>query len=173
MFILTEPTPNPQAQKFIFDQQLVGEGSVWYDIDLAVNSNEFVRKLFRVAGVRFALLQENYVTVTKFPQWEWSELTSKIKSAIGNETVYINSGETDKMCQDVICCAVRKIMEDEIRPAVQLDGGDIKFIKYEDGVVYVKMQGSCWGCPNHEDTLGALLNKLTEKIPEVRMIKLQ
>ena len=173
MFILTEPTPNPQAQKFIFDQQLVGEGSVWYDIDLAVNSNEFVRKLFRVAGVRFALLQENYVTVTKFPQWEWSDLTKKIKSAVEDETVYIESGETDKMCQDVICCAVRKIMEDEIRPAVQLDGGDIKFIKYEDGVVHIKMQGSCWGCPNHESTLGALTNKLNQKIPEIKMVTLQ
>jgi Fe-S cluster biogenesis protein NfuA len=173
MFILTEPTPNPHAQKFIFDQQLVGEGSVWYDIDLAVNSNEFVRKLFRVAGVRFALLQENYVTVTKFPQWEWSDLTKKIKSAVEDETVYIESGETDKMCQDVICCAVRKIMEDEIRPAVQLDGGDIKFIKYEDGVVHIKMQGSCWGCPNHESTLGALTNKLNQKIPEVKMVTLQ
>ena len=173
MFILTEPTPNPHAQKFIFDQQLVGEGSVWYDIDLAVNSNEFVRKLFRVAGVRFALLQENYVTVTKFPQWEWSDLTKKIKSAVEDETVYIESGETDKMCQDVICCAVRKIMEDEIRPAVQLDGGDIKFIKYEDGVVHIKMQGSCWGCPNHESTLGALTNKLNQKIPEIKMVTLQ
>lgn len=173
MFILTEPTPNPQALKFKFSETLVGEGSVWYDIDLAVKSNEFVRKLFRVAGVRFALLQENYVTVTKFPQWEWSHLTPKIKQAVEDESVYIESGETDKMCQDVICCAVRKIMEDEIRPAVQLDGGDIKFIKYEDGVVHIKMQGSCWGCPNHESTLGALTNKLNQKIPEVKMVTLQ
>lgn len=173
MFILTEATPNPQAQKFIFDRQLVGEGSVWYDIDLAVNSNEFIRRLFRVAGVRFALLQEHYVTVTKYPQWAWNELTPKIRSALEYETVYIESGETDKMCEDVICCAVRKIMEDEIRPAVQLDGGDIKFIKYEDGVVHIKMQGSCWGCPNHEATLGALTNKLSQKVPEVKMVKLQ
>jgi len=72
----------------------------------------------------------------------------------------------------VICCAVRKIIE-SIRPAVQLDGGDIKFVKYEDGVVLIQMQGSCWGCPNHEDTLGALTNKITEKVPEVKMVKLQ
>ena len=172
MFILTEATPNPQAQKFIFNRQLVGEGSVWYDIDLAVDSNEFIRKLFRVAGVRYALLQENYVTVTKYPQWNWNELNPQIKSALDDETVYIETGETDKMCQDVICCAVRKIIE-SIRPAVQLDGGDIKFVKYEDGVVVIQMQGSCWGCPNHEATLGALTNKITEKVPEVKMVKMQ
>ena len=173
MFVLTEPTPNPQAMKFKFSDVLVGEGSVWYDVDLAVKSNEFVRKLFRVAGVRFALLQEDYVTVTKYPQWSWSELSKKIKFALYNETVYIESGETDQMCEDVICCAVRKIMEEEIRPSVQLDGGDIKFIKYEDGVVYIKMQGSCWGCHNHEATLGALMNKINQKVHEVKMIKLQ
>ena len=78
MFVLTEPTPNPQAMKFKFSDVLVGEGSVWYDVDLAVKSNEFVRKLFRVAGVRFALLQEDYVTVTKYPQWSWAELSKKI-----------------------------------------------------------------------------------------------
>jgi hypothetical protein len=144
MLILTEATPNPQAQKFIFSKTLVGEGSVWYDIDLAVTSNDFIKQLFRVAGVRFALLQETYVTVTKYPQWSWSEITPKIKSALTDKSVYIEAGETDKMCQDVICCAVRKIIE-EIRPTVQLDGGDIKFIKYEDGVVYIQMQGSCWG----------------------------
>ena len=173
MIIQTEPTPNPDAQKYKAGTQLVGEGSVWFDIDLALKSEEFVKKLFRIAGVRYVLLQNNEVTVTKYPQWSWSELSTKIKSALYNETVYIESGETDKMCEDVICCAVRKIMEEEIRPSVQLDGGDIKFIKYEDGVVYIKMQGSCWGCPNHEATLGALMNKITQKVPEVKMIKLQ
>ena len=172
MLILTEATPNPQAQKFIFSKTLVGEGSVWYDIDLAVTSNDFIKQLFRVAGVRFALLQEKYVTVTKYPQWSWSEITPKIKSALEDHSVYIASGETDKMCQDEICCAVRKIVE-EIRPAVQLDGGDIKFVKYADGVVTIQMQGSCWGCPNHEDTLGALTNKITEKVPEVNMVQMQ
>ena len=173
MLILTEPTPNPQAVKFKFGKTLVGEGSVWYDIDLAVLGTEFIKNLFRVAGVRFALVQEDYVTVTKFPQWDWHELKAKITSALDNEIMYIASGETDKACQDPICCAVRKIMEQEIRPSVQMDGGDIKFVKYENGVVYIKMQGSCWGCPNHESTLGALLNKITVKVPEVKVIQLQ
>ena len=44
MLILTEATPNPQAQKFIFSKTLVGEGSVWYDIDLAVTSNDFIKQ---------------------------------------------------------------------------------------------------------------------------------
>ena len=52
MFVLTEPTPNPDALKFKFGQEVVGEGSVWYDIDLALKGNEFIKNIFRVARVR-------------------------------------------------------------------------------------------------------------------------
>lgn len=172
MLVLTEITPNPEAIKFKFNRTVVGEGSVWYDIDLARGANDFIVNLFRIAGVRFALLQEDYVTVTKFPQWNWQEITDKIKTLVSNSTVFISQGETDKACEDPICCAVRKIMEEEIRPSVQLDGGDIKFIKYENGVAHIKMQGSCWGCPNNESTLGAVLNKIHEKVPEVKQVRL-
>lgn len=173
MIVQTEPTPNPHAQKYLAGRKLVGEGSVWYDIDLALRSDNFVKKLFRVAGVRFVLLQDDTVTITKFPQWPWKELNDKIKSVIASqEDFFIESGETDKDCTDEICCAVRQIIHDEIRPAVQLDGGDIKFKRFNGGTVEISMHGSCWGCPNNEATLGALYNKLASKIPEVKQIKI-
>jgi len=172
MFIPTEPTPNPDAQKYKASTQLVGEGSVWFDIDLALKSEEFVKKLFRIAGVRYVLLQNNEVTVTKYPQWPWSEINHKIKDVIASDSIYIESGETDQYCTDEICCAVRKIIKEEVRPAVQLDGGDIKFIKFKDGVAEIVMHGSCWGCPNNEATLGAIYNKLASRIPEVKQVKI-
>lgn len=170
--ITTEPTPNPQATKFFATNTLVGTGSVWYDIDLAIQSNELVKKLFRVAGVRFALLQENYVTITKFPQWNWEEIKPKIKSVLDTERCYIETGDTDRYCTDEICCAVRQIIRMDIRPAVQMDGGDIKFVKYENGVVELQMHGSCWGCPNNESTLGAIYNKIASKVPEVKQVRI-
>lgn len=170
--VQTEPTPNPNALKFKASQTLVGEGSVWYDIDLALKSDEFIKKLFRIAGVRFVLLQGSEITVTKYPQWPWSEISEKIKSVINTDSIYIESGETDQYCTDEICCAVRKIVQEEIRPAVQMDGGDIKFIKFKDGVAEIVMHGSCWGCPNNEATLGAIVNKLASKIPEVKQVRI-
>jgi len=171
--ILTEPTPNPQAIKFYALRPLVGSGSIWYDIDLAINGGDFIKKIFRTAGVRFALLQENFITITKFPQWDWEEIKPKIKKILETELFYIESGDTDAYCTDEICCAVREIIEKEIRPSVQLDGGDIRFIRYKDGIVEIKMQGSCWGCPNHESTLGAVFNKVHVKVPEVKQVRLQ
>jgi len=170
--ILTEPTPNPHALKFIGKEKLVGEGSVWYDIDLAVNSTDFIKKIFRVAGVRFALLQDNYVTITKYHQWDWNEIKNKIKQVMDNDSMYVENGETDQYCTDEICCAVRKIIKEEIRPAVQMDGGDVKFLRFDNGIVEMQMHGSCWGCPNHEATLGAVYNKLASRIPEVKQVKI-
>lgn len=172
MFIQTEPTPNPQALKFISTQQMVGEGSVWYDIDLAVKSSEFIKKIFRIAGVRFALMQDNHITITKYPQWDWSEINHKVRNVMMSDSVYIQSGETDAYCTDEICCAIRKIIQEEIRPAVQMDGGDIKFIKYQDGIVHLHMHGSCWGCPNNEATLGAVYNKIASKVPEIKQVRI-
>jgi len=172
MFIQTEPTPNPNAQKFKAGKTLVGEGSVWYDIDLALKSDEYIKKLFRIAGVRYVLLQNDEVTITKYPQWPWAEINHKIKDVINSESIYIESGETDQYCTDEICCAVRKIVQEEIRPAVQMDGGDIKFVKFKEGLVEITMQGSCWGCPNNEATLGAIYNKLASRIPEVKQVRL-
>ena len=172
MIVQTEQTPNPDALKYRAGRKLVGHGSVWYDIDLALKSGDFIKKLFRVGGVRYVLIQDDTITVTKFPQWPWHELSPSIKSVIATEQFYIESGETDKSCSDEICCAVRQIVHDEIRPAVQLDGGDIKFVKFEKGTVTISMQGSCWGCPNQEDTLGAMYNKIASRIPEVKQLQI-
>jgi Fe-S cluster biogenesis protein NfuA len=172
MFIQTEPTPNPDALKYKFGKTVVGQGSVWYDIDLALQGNEFIKNIFRVAGVRFALLQNDELTVTKFSQWPWAEISPKIKEVMETHPVYIKDGDTDRYCTDEICCAVRKIIKEDIRPSIQLDGGDIKFIKFENGVVELEMHGSCWGCPNNEATLGAMYNKLHSVVPEIKQVKI-
>jgi Fe-S cluster biogenesis protein NfuA len=172
MFVQTEPTPNPDALKFKSRSQLVGNGSVWYDIDLAIKSNDFVKKLFRVAGVRYVLLQDHEVTVTKFPQWGWGEITDKVKQVMESDKCFIETGQTDQYCTDEICCAIRQIIQDEIRPAVQMDGGDIKFVKYQNGIVHLQMHGSCWGCPNNEATLGAVYNKIASKVPEIKQVRI-
>ena len=89
MFIQTEPTPNPDALKYKFGKTVVGQGSVWYDIDLALQGNDFIKNIFRVAGVRFALLQNDELTVTKFSQWPWSEISPKIKKVMETHPVYV------------------------------------------------------------------------------------
>ena len=67
--------------------------------------------------------------------------------------------------------SIRRILEQEVRPAVAMDGGDIVFAGFRDGVVEVYMQGSCQGCPSSTATLKMGIEaRLREEIPEVREV---
>ena len=64
----------------------------------------------------------------------------------------------------------KKIIEiiDKIRPFLNNDGGDIEFIEFKDGIVYVKMTGHCQGCPMMQVTLKENIEiAITSEIPEV------
>jgi Fe-S cluster biogenesis protein NfuA len=61
-----------------------------------------------------------------------------------------------------------ELLDTRVRPAVAQDGGDILFHKYEDGIVYLTMQGSCSGCPSSTATLKmGIENMLRHYIPEI------
>jgi len=64
-----------------------------------------------------------------------------------------------------------KILETKVRPAVARDGGDIKFKKFNNGIVTVELQGSCSGCPSSVMTLkNGVQNLLCHYIPEIKEV---
>ena len=66
---------------------------------------------------------------------------------------------------------VRKAL-DEIRPRLQADGGDLGYVGMDDGVVKVKLQGSCAGCPMSQMTIQWGVERyLKSKIPEVKSVE--
>src|SRR5437879_3468769 len=70
--------------------------------------------------------------------------------------------------EDEVVSQIKELLETRVRPAVAQDGGDIIFHDFEDGVVYLHMQGSCSGCPSSTATLKAgIENMLRHYIPEV------
>ena len=63
---------------------------------------------------------------------------------------------------------VEKVLEEKIKPVLQRDGGDIEFIKFEDGIVYVQMHGACAGCTMLDATLKDGVEQiLIEEVPGV------
>ncbi|HEY8191989.1 MAG TPA: NifU family protein, partial [Alphaproteobacteria bacterium] len=73
------------------------------------------------------------------------------------------SPEDDEMTRQI-----KELLETRVRPAVAQDGGDITFVRFEDGVVYLKMQGACSGCPSSAVTLkNGVENMLKHYVPEV------
>ena len=67
---------------------------------------------------------------------------------------------------------IKELLDTRVRPAVAMDGGDIIYNNFEEGVVYLKMQGACSGCPSSTATLKiGIENMLKHYIPEVQEVR--
>ena len=177
MFIQTEKTPNPNSLKFIPGKKVLTKGNIEISEKNQID-NELVNNIFSIDGVESIFLSEDFLSVNKKEQIKWENLIYIIKSYIndyyssGKEITidqYNKSSDTDDL--DDIEKKIIKILDTKIRPAVARDGGDIKFQEFNNGIVKVKLQGSCSGCPSSTMTLKqGVQNLLCHYIPEVKEV---
>ncbi len=178
MFIQTEDTPNPATMKFLPGQALMTEGTRDYTAPEQAETSPLARSLFRINGVTGVFLARDFLTVTKDAESDWRTLRAKVLAAIMD---HMTSGlpATDDQASTVVASSgdptidkIRELLDTRIRPAVAQDGGDIVFDRFEDGVVYLHMQGSCSGCPSSTMTLKAgVENMLKHYVPEVKEVR--
>ena len=177
MFVQTQNTPNPNSLKFLPSKK-VSNDDPFEITDKNKSNNELVRNILSINGVTGIFLAEDFLSVNKDDQTKWEDLKHIIISFIndyyasGNEIVIdsnkISSTETQL---SEIEKKIIKILETKIRPAVARDGGDIKFKKYNNGIVTVQLQGSCSGCPSSIMTLKqGVQNLLCHYIPEIKEV---
>ena len=177
MFVQTQNTPNPNSLKFLPSKK-VSNDDPFEITDKNKSNNELVRNILSINGVTGIFLAEDFLSVNKDEQTKWEDLKHIIISFIndyygsGNEIVIdsnkISSTETQL---SEIEKKIIKILETKIRPAVARDGGDIKFKKYNNGIVTVQLQGSCSGCPSSIMTLKqGVQNLLCHYIPEIKEV---
>ena len=177
MFVQTQNTPNPNSLKFLPSKK-VSNDDPFEITDKNKSNNELVRNILSINGVTGIFLAEDYLSVNKDEKTNWEDLKHIIISFIndyyasGNEIVIdgnkINSTETQL---SEIEKKIIQILETKIRPAVARDGGDIKFKKYNNGIVTVQLQGSCSGCPSSIMTLKqGVQNLLCHYIPEIKEV---
>jgi Fe-S cluster biogenesis protein NfuA len=178
MFIQTETTPNPATLKFLPGREVLSAGSADFaSAEDAAARSPLAAKLFGVEGVTGVFLGSDFVTVTKLDDKDWHLMKPALLGAImehftsgaatlveGGETAHgAAEGEDGDLVQQII-----ELLDTRVRPSVAQDGGDILFHKYEDGVVYLTMQGSCSGCPSSTATLKmGIENMLRHYIPEI------
>ena len=176
MFVQTQTTPNPNSLKFIPGKAVSNKGPIEITDKKNIN-NELVKNILSINGVTGIFLGEDFLSVNKKSEIEWHDLKHIIISYInefyssGNEFVIDDKSEKNVSEFKEIEKKIIKILETKIRPAVARDGGDIKFNKFENGIVEVKLQGSCSGCPSSVITLkNGVQNLLTHYIPEVKEV---
>jgi len=177
MFIQTEETPNPATLKFIPGQAVVPNGSADFASVESAGRSPLAQRLFAVEGVVRVFLGSDFVTVTKTDAKDWPVLKPLLLGAImehftANLPVLLEAGESTAVsgsaADSEIVAQIKELLETRVRPAVAQDGGDIVFHAFEDGVVYLHMQGSCAGCPSSTATLKmGIENMLRHYVPEV------
>ena len=177
MFVQIENTPNPNSLKFLPGKIVSKDGPIEV-LDANDTENELVKNILSINGIRGIFLYENFLSVNKKSEFEWSDLKHIIISYIndfyskGNDCVIVNKlSENSIKKYDEIEKKIINVLETKVRPAVARDGGDISFENFRNGVVTVKLQGSCSGCPSSTLTLKkGVENLLSHYIPEVREV---
>ena len=177
MFVQTQKTPNPNSLKFLTEKKVSNDGSIEIT-DKNQSDNELVRNILSINGVTGIFLAEDFISVNKEEAIDWEDLKHIVKSFIndyyssGNEIVIDSSKQviSNKNVSEIEKQII-KILDTKVRPAVERDGGDIKFEDFKDGIVTVKLQGSCSGCPSSTMTLKqGVQNLLSHYIPEVKNV---
>ena len=173
--IYLESNPNPNSLKFVVNEMLVPEGLSFDFPDAESTSiSPLAKELFNFPFVERVFFAGNFVTVTKKEAVEWIEIQHTLKDFIKKYLeagkLIIELGEEDSPLpveeETETIRKIKTILEEYIRPAVEQDGGAITYHSFQNGVVKVKLQGSCSGCPSSMITLKAgIENLFTRMMP--------
>ncbi len=184
--LYTEQTPNPEALKYVTNRLLYRGIADFREKDLAAEWSPMANSLMELPYVKSVYFNNNYVTVMKEMNYDWTEIMLKLKEYIKD---YIeNDGEVVKEGfaafwdaqtaqsnavqfsgeDGEIARKVKELIDMYVKPAVEMDGGNIEFKAFEKGRVFVTMQGSCSGCPSSSVTLKAGIEGMLKRmVPEV------
>jgi Fe-S cluster biogenesis protein NfuA len=177
MFIETEQTPNPASLKFLPGRTVMEAGTANYPDPESCASSPLAGRLFAIPGVKGVFLGSDFVSVTKDDTLDWYRLKPAVLGALmehftTGEAIFVGEAAAEDEDDDEVVVQIKELLETRVRPAVAQDGGDIIFHRFEDGVVYLHMQGSCSGCPSSTATLKAgIENMLRHYVPEVRSVE--
>jgi Fe-S cluster biogenesis protein NfuA len=175
--IQSQGTPNPRSVKFLTDRTLLPTGSADFRDPEGARRSPLAMKLFDLDGVEGVFLCQNFVTVTAHTADDWPMLSSRVVQAMkdflsGDEPVFTGEIEEAAAGGDEVEQRIREILDTQIRPAVAMDGGDIVFVRFENGVVQLRMQGACGGCPSSTATLRQGIEaRLRHFIPQVERVE--
>lgn len=175
MFIQTEQTPNPATLKFLPGREVMTAGTAEFRDADAATLSPLASKLFAIDGVKSVFYGADFITVSKAGAADWQQIKPPVLGAIMEH--YLSGAplmtgsaavaESEEADSEIVA-QIRELLDTRVRPAVAQDGGDITYHGFQSGIVYLKMQGACSGCPSSTATLKhGIENMLRHYIPEV------
>ena len=178
-------TPNPETMKFVANKLLYPGKSIDFpDVETAKPSPLAI-ELFGYPFIKAVFIASNFVTLTKTPDTDWSDVIPSVrqflkeyleegKPVINEEEIVTSKKDSSNEISaddDDVVKRIKELLENYVKPAVEMDGGAIQFKSYDEGVVNLMLQGSCSGCPSSMITLKAGIEGMMKRmIPEVKEV---
>jgi Fe-S cluster biogenesis protein NfuA len=181
--IYTEMTPNPETMKFVANKLLYPGKSIDFADETSAAPSPLAKELFAFPFIKSVFIASNFVTLTKTSDTQWDEVIPTIrqflkeyleagKTVINEDEIVVKAGTNSVSDSDTdVVVRIKELLENYVKPAVEMDGGAISFISFENGIVTLSMQGSCSGCPSSTVTLKAGIEGMMKRmIPEVKEV---
>lgn len=189
IMIYTESTPNPETLKFVTNRMLYKGTADFREEDLAKEWSPLATALYEMPYVKGVYICNNFVTITKEFNYDWQDIMLKtkefVKKWVEDGSNIINDGfaaaqdalaaeNKEKTYSDAdaeIVQRIKDLIETYVKPAVEMDGGNIEFVDFSNGIVTVRLQGSCSGCPSSTVTLKSGIEGMLQRmVPEVKEV---
>ena len=184
--IYAEASPNPDSMKFVANVTFLPDGlNADYPTKEEASKSPLALVLFDFDYIERVFIASNFVSVTKKPETQWVEVIPEIRGFIKTyledgkkvfteipekkkiEKVEGKTGDSEELETKII-----ELLDNYVRPAVEQDGGNIDFVSFNEGVVTVRLQGSCSGCPSATVTLKSGIESLLKRmVPEVTSVE--
>jgi Fe-S cluster biogenesis protein NfuA len=183
ILIYTEQTPNQEVLKFVTNRKFCDGAADFSDQDRAAEWSPFATALYELPYVKSVFINNNYVSIEKEFNYNWREIMLIIKDFIkgylAEEKTIVKDGYLEMVEAErakrraegndgEIIERIHEVIDQHIRPGIEMDGGNIEFISYEDGVLVVSLLGACRTCSAASVTLTAGVERIIRSmIPEV------
>jgi len=181
--IYTEMTPNPETMKFVANKLLYPGRSIDFPDEASAAPSPLAKELFAFPFVRSVFIASNFVTLTRTPETQWEEVIPSIreflkqyleegKTVLNEDEIVVKPVDNTVTADDTdVVKRIKELLENYVKPAVEMDGGAISFRGYNEGTVKLMLQGSCSGCPSSMITLKAGIEGMMKRmIPEVKEV---
>lgn len=190
VMLYTEQTPNPESLKFVTNRMIYKGTADFREETLAKEWSPLATELFEMPFVKGVYICNNFVTITKEFNYDWADIMLKVKEYlkgyISEEKPIIQEGFEEAMAEieaergasyeyteneTEIVKKIKDLIDTHVKPAVEMDGGNIEFKSWEKGTVTLVMQGACSGCPSSTVTLKQGIEGMLQRmIPEVKEV---
>jgi Fe-S cluster biogenesis protein NfuA len=146
-----EPTPNPDALKFVVQPPLLRSGARSFrDFSSAVG-DPLGSALFALGNVTSVFYMDRFVTVNKETAAQWSDLIDPVCEVIEELKLETGEGDAPSMpvdaSQDAKLARINELLETRIRPGLAGDGGGLDVVSFDGETLVISYQGACGSCP--------------------------